>query len=134
MDTSGLYERQSGQWRWVYDVVTMGTYRLTSNSTQQLTGKFLRRFSPFLIPTPSEATIKHIFGVAVSLFLIRKQFHREIILMADKVSNPIHCYWLLLSYQTLAVLDSRYTNTTGPLRIVRINSGTCLILNLFNQE
>ena len=85
MDTDGLYERKSGQWRWVYDVITMGTYRLTSNSTQQLTGRFLRRFSPFIIPTPSEATIKHIFGVAISLFLIRKQFHREIILMAEKV-------------------------------------------------
>ena len=87
MDTDGLYERKSGQWRWIYDVTTMGTYRLTQNSSKQLTGKFLRRFNTFHTPSLKETTIKHIFGVAISLFLIDAQFQREIILMADKVSS-----------------------------------------------
>ncbi|KAI6653765.1 Dynein heavy chain 6, axonemal-like [Oopsacas minuta] len=89
IDTDGLYERKSGQWRWTYDVITMGTYRLTSNSTKQLTGKFLRRFNAFYIPSPTETTIKHIFGVAINLFLIKAQFHRDIILIADKIVSTL---------------------------------------------
>ena len=69
LDFGGLYDREKLFWKEIHDVVISAACAPPGGGRNPLTPRFVRHFSMFLIPSPSDSALKTIFKAIMTGFL-----------------------------------------------------------------
>ncbi|XP_068083916.1 dynein axonemal heavy chain 6 [Anabrus simplex] len=92
LDYGGLYDRDKLFWKEISDVVITAACAPPGGGRNPLTPRFLRHFAMFLIPSPTDTVLKHIFKSILRGFL-------------NDFSNPIRELGDLLVYASVEIYE-----------------------------